>query len=297
MNAPGVTCSFVAVGTSIRIYGLATAAGIAARWNAPSVSAGATQTAAVAGSSALPSSGVWYEWTITGVTPGETVTLMGPTSGAYTVSMVDMDYRTDAGVTVHRMCVSGASAVSIHAAHLDSTDTLGPDVTWIGSSPTAVNNRLANAQSMSTRVTGLAGIIVQTDANDLNDWSLTTGSAWAYTLADHKRHMANFLTYHASLSLPVLCVFGPIRDPSFATGDRPYDQAQLIAAKKEAVAESTNGAYIDLTDEFTGATLAARYAANQSLLNDIVHPNKPGHGYFGGRIAAALRNAAVLRQG
>lgn len=295
MGAPGNTCTFTAIGTRFRVYAYTAPGTVQGRWSAPSVSAGATQTVAADGSTATPlgDGGYWYEWSnATDVVPGETVTLIGPASGMYAVYAVDRDARTDAGLSIHRMAYSAGSATLVHNSHLDATDVAGPDASVLGASAAAVNLRLTQAQSLSVRPSNLCGTILHSDVNDLNTWDAITGggaSSWGYTLADHKRHLSNYLVYHASLGLTCLVAFGPVRDPSLPASTRPYDQAQLIAAYKEVVGASSNGAYIDMTAEYPGATLTARYVANQPLLLDVVHPNKTGHAYWAQRIAQGLR--------
>lgn len=294
MTAAAHTVAVKAIGSALKICGVADAAGRQARWNAPSVSAGATQTAAAAGSTALLNGGgVWYEWTITGVTPGETVTLMGPTAGLYTITQIDPDYRTDAGITLHRQCLTGAPAAEISAAYLDNTDTQGPNAAWLGSTTFIQNTRADQARSLSLRPAAMDLVIAMTDVNDLNTFD-AAGSAWAYSLADHQRHLSNYLAYHAANSIPVLCVFGPMRDPTYLPGARPYDQVQLIAALKAACDASTNGAYIDLTAPFgSGAQAAYDAQVAAGLLEDIVHPGATGHPYWGRVLAGAILDAAA----
>ena len=296
LSAPGHTLSFTAVGTSIRVYSVNSGAGsvIPGRWSAPSVSGGATQTAAAPSGGNTPDGArTFNNFTVGPVVPGETVSLIGPTSGSYRVHYIDLDYQPSAaGVSVHRLCVSGLSLPAINAAALDSTDTQGPQSSsWIGSAAAKVNARLGQAQTVSVQVPQ-DGVILQTDVNDLNDWT-----AYGYTLADLSRHLTNYLTYKASLGIPVLVILGPIRDPSYLPGTRPYDQADIIAAYKTVIDASSNAAYIDLTAEFSGSTLTARYDAQtaSALLYDIVHPGTMGHGYYGLMIADALLAAAANR--
>lgn len=289
------TMAFAAVGTAVRVYAVTSGAPstVQARWSAPSVSGGATQTVAVGPATPTPENDrTWLEFTISPVVPGETVTLIGPTSSSYSVYYVDRDYKTTPGVTIHRLCQPGASLTEIHAAALDSTDTAALRSSWIGSGATAVNRRLGQAQSMSVRVPS-DGFILHTDVNDLNEWA-----NYGYTLNDLKRHLSNYLSYHAGLGLQGLVLCGPVRDPSFSVGTRPYDQADVIAAYKEVCAASTNAGFMDLTAEFTGATLTARYNAQSAagVMQDIVHWNKVGHAYAGTRVPRALLSAAALMQ-
>lgn len=289
------TLSFTAIGQNIKFYGTADATGRQLRWSAPSVAGGATQTATGAGSVAYLNGGAfWYEFIITGASPGETVTLIGPTTGVVTVHMIDPDYKTTPGITLHRACLTGGPLVEIHATALDSSDTAGPNALWLGGTTTTINRRTDQGNSMSMRE-NYAGIILQTDVNDLNNFD-TAGSPWGYTLADHQRHLANYLAYHAANNIPVIVVFGPIRDPAYQPGARPYNQEDLIAAYKATVAAASNAAYIDLTEQFTGSTYTDRYNAQVAAgvmdpNSAIVHPGEVGHAFFGEQIADAILDA------
>lgn len=292
---PGVdgtgTISFKAVGTSVRVYGVCS--GISGfgqmRWRAPSVSGGATQTVSAPSAAPTPENNRnWYDFTISPVVPGETVTLMDPTSGSYGVFYIDLDYRPDIpGVTVHRLCQPGASLSALHAAALDNGDTAGTGA-WLGSGN--ANKRLGQAQSMSVRVPQ-DGVILQTDVNDLNDY-IDRG----FSLADMRRHLRNYLNYQASLNIDVLAVFGPIRDPAFNVGSRPYDQDALIAAYAEEISGISNAAYLDLTKEWPGVTLAERWTAQvaSGVMEPVplVHPGAMGHGYYGAWIGNAIVQAS-----
>lgn len=297
LSSSGHTLAFTAVGAYARVYCAAGGAGstIAARWSAPSVSGGATQTATLPAASPNPGNTpagdrTWYEFTIGPVTPGETVTLMAPTTSSIRVYYIDTNYLpSTAGVTVHRLSRPGARLTGLHAAALDATDTQSPNANWIGTDASANGLiRAGQAASMSVRVPQ-DGVILQTDVNDMNSY-LTYG----YSLADQKRHLTNYLNYHAGLGLPVLCVFGPIRDPALNDAGTPYTQAELIAGFRDVVESSTNAAYIDLTSEWPGSNIQTRYdtQAAGGLLYDTVHPNALGHGYFGSWIGRALLQAA-----
>ncbi len=134
------------------------------------------------------------------------------------------------------------------------------------------------------------------DVNDIKGYNYS-GQAWSWSLADVSRHMTNYLAAMASRSLPVLLVLGPYRDPAASdTAGTPYTQQDIIDAYKACSNASTNCAYIDLTAEFAGSTLAARYAAQQAsgYIQDTVHPNQSGATHFAQKIATALRSAAGI---
>lgn len=299
MTAPAHTYSFKAVGAYVRVYAVLSGtdlagAGVQPRWSAPSVSAGATQviaapTAALGAALTPAGNRTFYEFTVGPVVPGETVTFIGPTASSWSFYYLDLDYRPSAaGVTIHRLCQPGASLASIHNSALDNTDTLGPN-----SGSANATQRLGQAQSMSTRLP-LDGVILQSDVNDLNEFGV-----WGYTLADMKRHLANYLAYHASLGLPALVICGPIRDPAFNVGSRPYNQDNLVAAYAEAVAAAPNAAFLDLTKEWAGSTITERYDAQvaSGVMQDNVHWNRTGHGSAGMQIGEALLQAAYSGRG
>lgn len=292
MTASGYTASFAAAGSTVRVYAYASAAGVTARYT---VNGGATQNASVAPSTATGYAGmVWYEFTITGLTAGDTVQLMGPTSGAYHIYAVDTNYVTTAGVTVQRLGVSGAAGAQAVAAYLDDTDTQpGSSAFWTASGRAA--QRAMQTDSVTTRL-GVAGVLNMFDVNDTKTFGDSgNGTAWGWTIADHRRHMVNYLNAMASRSLPVVLCFGPLRDPSTTSAlSAPYTQVDLINAYKDVADGFATCAYVDLTEEFTGNTLAERYAAQQAtgLIFDSVHPGSRGSAYFGAqRIAQALLSA------
>ena len=296
LSSAAHTLSFACVGSSVKVWAAASGASIAARWNAASVSAGATQTATLPSASDNPGTDPagtrhWYEFVISGLTPGETVTLMAPTSGSYRVYYIDADYQASAaGVTVHRLSRPGTMLAGLHGAAIDATDTGGPNAGWIGADNSAGGLlRLGQAQSMSVRVPQ-SGVILQTDVNDMNAW----GGGYNYTLTDHQRHLASYLAYHATLQLPVLVVLGPLRSPTLNNASIPYTQDELIAALKQTIEAASMAGYIDLTTEWPGATTQARYDAQAAsgLMYDTTHPGSIGHGYYGSWIGRALLSAA-----
>ncbi len=288
MNGSGHTCTFTALGTAVKVYGSASVAGVVARYN---INGGSTTNATAAGSTLLNAFGtvVWYEFTITGLTAGDTVQLMGASSGTWNVGAVDLDYKTTAGVTVHRLTYSGNMGVQTIAACLDDTDTQ-PSANWNGAAGTLPAARRASQTAFCTTRMAADLAIYHFDVNDIKGFNFS-GQAWGWTLADVKRHMTNYIANLAALGVPVLLIFGPIRDPASAnTAGTPYTQQDIIDAYKACAVASTNAAYLDLTDEFTGTSLALRFAAQvaTNLTQDTLHPNKAGHAYFGRRVAAAL---------
>lgn len=295
LTAATDTATFVAQGTSVRVYAYASGAGVVARY---AVNGGSVQTAAAAPNTptGLVSSGntlVWYEFTISGLTAGDSVQLLGPTSGGstnnYRVYGVDVAYTTSAGISVHRQAVMGSMGAQTVAAYLsDLDDNTAASFYW--TAPGSAALRAMQTDSVTTRL-GLSGVFNMFDVNDIKAYNFS-GQAWGWTLATLERHMRNYITAMAARSMPVIFAFGPLRDPASAdTAGTPYTQADIIDLYKRLAEASTNCAYIDLTAEFQGGTLAERYAAQQDtgLIYDSVHPGTSGCGYFGAqRIAAAL---------
>lgn len=292
LNASTDTASFVAEGTAVRIYAYTSTTGVALRY---SINGGATQSAAA--STNIPTghgTRVWYEVTISGLTVGDAVQLIGATAGPVIVYGVDPAYTTGAGVTVHRCAAAGLMGAQTVAAYLDDTDTQpGAGTGWTAASVGAL--RAMQTDSMTTRL-GAAGVLNMFDVNDVKAFGdSANGTAWGWTLETHVRHLQNYIAAMASRSLPVVFTFGPLRDPSTVSAlSAPYTQEQLIDAYKAVIDASATCAYIDLTAEFQGGTLAQRYAAQQAtgLIYDSVHPGGRGSAYYGAqRIAAALLKA------
>lgn len=291
LSASGQSTSFVARGAAVRVYGYASAAGVVGRYQ---INGGTVTDATPAGSTATGVSGtVWYEYVISGLTSGDTVTLLGPTTGTTRVSMVDLNYLTTPGISMHRLSDPGQMGVQVVAAYLDSTDTqpTTPNNNWIAAGQQATM-KPSQMLSITNRIgaSGVAGAFNMFDVNDIKAFNYA-GQAWGWTLADVKRHFQNYVTYMAGLGLPVIVVFGPLRDPAASdTSGTPYTQADIIQAYKEVSDASTNCAYIDLTERWTGANLAARYAQQQAsgLIFDSVHPNAAGAEAFATDIANAI---------
>jgi hypothetical protein len=295
LTAATDTATFVAQGTSVRVYAYATGAGVVARYaiNGGSVqnatAAPNTPTGFVSGENTL----VWYEFTISGLTAGDSVQLLGPTGGGtsnnYRVHAVDPAYTNSAGISVHRLAVAGFMGPQTVAAYLDDTDT-EPGGGGFWTAPSRSTLRTMQTDSVTTRI-GLAGVFNMFDVNDIKAYNFS-GQAWGWTLSTLERHMQNYIAAMAARGLPVVFAFGPLRDPAAAdTAGTPYTQADIIDLYKRLADASTNCAYVDLTAEFSGGSLAERYAAQQAtgLIYDAVHPNGSGAAYYGAqRIAAAL---------
>lgn len=292
LNLATDTITFAAEGSSVKVFAYAAAAGLVLRYK---INGGATQNAAAAPNEPTGhGTRVWYRVVIAGLTAGDTVQLVGATGGVVAVYGVDPAYTEAAGITVHRCANSGAMGAQVVAAYLDETDTQpGASTGWTAPGSAAI--RSMQTDSVTTQL-GAAGVLNMFDVNDMKAYGdATNGTAWGWGLDTHVRHLQNYLAAMAARSLPVVFTFGPLRDPASASSlTAPYTQQQLINAYKRVIEESVGAAYIDLTEEFAGATLAERYAAQQAtgLIYDSVHPNGRGSAYYGAqRIARALLSA------
>lgn len=290
LAAPGYTATFTAVGTAVRVWGYASAVGVVPRY---SVNGGATQNAPAVTNLPTPiGTTYWFTYDITGLTPGDTVALIGPSSGTAAPYAVDPDLKTTPGITIDRVSVPGYANMQIMSSFLGEADTKPPGG-WISS---GANYRLTQAQSVSSRLGAEGGNIVMTDVNDLKMWADSiAGTSWGVTLEQQKQHLRNHIAYMNSLGMDTLVVCGAIRNPvSVAADNVPYTQFDLIEAYKQVVDEFEYAAVLDLTKDFEGSDITARYAAQQAsgLIVDSVHPNENGCDYFGGaRIGRSIVNA------
>ncbi len=281
-STPAYTFSFTeTTGSTVKLYGDASGAGVVAR---VSINGGADVD--VTGVASATSTGynttVWYEFTVTGLTPGtNTLTFKTPVAASsfYAVWGIDLDHKSDTtpGITLHRLTNSGKALGTLISCSLDDTDTQ-PAGTWIGSGN--ATRRLEQTSSISSRM-NLSGAFCWFDCNDIKTFANST-MPYGWTLADHKRHIRNFARDMANRNIPVLFLTGPLRDPSTIAGDSiPYTQQDIIDAYQEVSDISTNCAILDFTKQAGEGTLAQRFltqnAANQTV--DGLHWNTAGHAY------------------
>lgn len=284
-TTPTYTVSFTEVtGTTVKVYADANVAGVVAR---VSVNGGAD--ANVTGvASATPtgySTTVWYEFTVTGLTPGtNTITFKPPTTTGdfYAIAHIDINELTTPGVTVHRLSNSGHAMGTTIGESLDATDVY-PAGTWIGANGSAnAQRRTAQTSSMTTRL-NLSGVLCCFDVNDMKTWAGAT-MPFGWTLDDHRRHIANYVAAMSSRNIPILFICGPLRDPSsYAADGVPYTQDDLIAVYRDASDASTNAAFLDLTTQLGTGTPQQRYDVSAALTSyvDGLHWNKSKHAYYG----------------
>jgi hypothetical protein len=286
-----MTISFVVRGSAIRVLSYASATAIVARYQ---INGGTVTNAPASGVEATGySPRIWYEFLITGLVSGDTVTLVGASTGTYTVYEIDFDYKTTPGITMHRNAYTGLLLGQVMAASLDGTDT-NPAGIWTADANEAVI-RAMQGQSMVTRHTP-ALVICTTDCNDLKGYNIS-GSAYSWSLADHKRHLTNFITFLAGYGLQCLYVCGPtLRDPS-TVATTPYTQDDIIDQYKQVSDEQPNMALLDLTQTFSpGSSVATRYSAQQAsgYIQDAIHPNGAGANYFAGLVSTPMTALMAL---
>lgn len=273
------TATVSGTGRYLRVWGYALAAGTKARYT---VDGGSLTTDPGAGASGVTPSGsqYWYTWDIDcGTDAAHTVVLQGAASGSWYMWGACFMSQTTSGALVHRLGKSGAVLPDIVASSLDATDTAGP--AW----RTTLNDvsKTQQLEAVTTRLV-LDLAICMVDANDVSGgWS-----SYGYTLADIRRHAANFANRVTALGIDVLFVTGPQRDPSSYAAGCPHTQDEAIAQYK-AVADSMDRcAHLDLTLAYP--TYAGANA--DGLMIDTVHPTSRGHGWIGARVAQALLAAA-----
>lgn len=285
LSASTQTQAFTARGTAVRCY-CTGVPGTVARYQ---VNGGTINNAPAAPTDPTGySTANWYTFDITGLTAGDTVTLLGAASGSYRVYNVDFDLQTGPGITMHRQSYPGLMLAQVCAGALDGTDT-NPNSLWVTDAAEAAL-RLTQTRSITTKLSPSL-VIVTTDINDLKAYTFT-GQAWGWVVADIKRHMTNFVQMMASESLPVLIVTGTMRDPATTVSDgTPYTQDDVIAAYRQVSDENSNCAFLDWTQLFSpGSDLATRYAAQQAsgYIQDTLHPNATGAVFFGNYTAQQL---------
>lgn len=252
----------------------------------------------------------YYEFSITLANAGDTtVTIAQPTTGGTIIPyLVDMDYRTDAGVTVHRLAYTGTGITECCAWALDATD-VQPAGNWTTVSTPLRQSQVRDTQtvSMLQRISATnGGANVPLDAAicsfDVND--IVKSTTFGYTLADHKRHIQNYVNKMTELGIPVLFVCGNMRDPSTisAIGMTQLDIIQMYKDVSDASSDICGAAFLDLTTEIYGTDPTQKYNAQwrdplfqiASEAPSYLHPTAFGHARLGGTIASSIINAATL---
>ena len=279
LAAAADTVTVAGTGRYLRVFGYALAAGTKGRYT---VDGGSLTTDPGAGAAGVTPSGsqYWYTWDIDcGTDAAHTVVLQGAASGSWYMWGACFMSQTTSGVLVHRLGKSGAVLPDIVASSLDATDTAGP--AW----RTTLNDvgKTQQLEAVTTRL-GLDLAICMVDANDVSGgWS-----SYGYTLADIRRHAANFANRVTALGIDVLFVTGPQRDPAAYAAGCPFTQDEAIAQYKSVADSMDRCAHLDLTLAYP--TYAGANA--DGLMIDTVHPTSRGHGWMGARVAQALLAAA-----
>lgn len=299
-----VTSGFV--GQVVKIYGYTTGGvgGIIPRYSLSGANTQAT-TGLPASTTANPVPNLsyyWYETSLTMVNAGTTtVTLLAPTAAgaSFVFYMVDPDVKTSPGLTIHRLAQAGETLATLVGASWDNTDVAPTGGFWNVATGGANSPYFRSAQTDSmTLRPGIVGVIASGDINDVLTYGSASGSyGYGWTLADHSRHLTNYVTALAARGLQVLFVLGNLRSPDTpAMVGNPYTQTQVIDVYKAVAAASTNAAVLDLTTQFRGvdeATTFANQAADTTrwLASEgprYVHPSAVGHAFYGAYVASQI---------
>lgn len=301
-------------GQVVRIYAVATTAvAVNAVYSLTGAnSATDTQTASsVPAGNMLPNNTQhWFEYTIPLASAGDTAVILKNAAPASTgvignnllqIWGVDMDYRTDPGITVHRLCKPGRSLVQTCAWPLDDTDVwpVGPNpaTDWIGSDTATQNRRAANLQSMVTRP-ALDMAICWFDINDV-----FYGPTGGFSEADHRRHIQNYVNGVTGLGVPVLFIAGIFRNPASVTPTQgQFTQEQMIGFYRDASDASPSvagAAFLDLSQNLLSTTLVTKYIEEWADTTfrvpgegeNPLHPNKLFSAFIGQAIGASLMQA------
>jgi lysophospholipase L1-like esterase len=246
----------------------------------------------------------WYEFDITLANTGTTtILLQGPSGaagvGGWLFAGVDPRYTTSLpGLTIHRLSQSSQTLATLVAASLDNTDTKPTGSAWLGAGNVAF--REDQTSSLSTRY-GLSGVFAGADVNDIISFGSGSGAYnYGWTLADHERHLTNYVNAMAARSMPVIFVVGHLRHTATpAMTGNPYTQSQLIAIYRKVAQYSSNAAIIDLSAQWGEGTEQERYDAMVADTSKwvvfesprYVHPSSAGHAFFGQYVANAIMNA------
>lgn len=272
----GNTASITVVGSSVDMYMLAAATGIAVSYT---VDGGGSVTAPVSVTNST-GDGVWhyYPVKITGLSAGtHTIVITGPSTSK--VVVVGIEGRSSStGVVVHRAGNPGYVLADMLAVSMDATDTAG-NSTW---RPASAVNKARQLGSLTTLLSPSLTMLMF-DVNDLiRGWQV-----YGYSLADCKRHLKNTLTALATQGQAVLVVIGPwLATSSYATGV-PFNQDDLAKVYREAVLESSNASLIDIR-----TPLYSRQGFSNNMMDAYAHPTAVGANALGQKIADAMIESA-----
>jgi hypothetical protein len=266
LAAAANTCTVTGTGRYLRVWGFATTAGVAARYN---TDGGGLNTAGTTSSGASPNGQFWYVFDIDCATDAaHSVVLQGAASGSWYMYGFAFYSQTSTGVVVHRMGWSGKVLPDLIASSLDATDTAGP--AW--RTTLTANAKEQQLQSITTQM-GLHLAVIMVDVNDLTGgWT-----SYGYTLADVKRHAQNIATALAAKNIDVVFAVGLWRDPSSYGANVPFDQQQVIDAYREVASVTDRVALMDFTKAYP---TYAEFNAD-GYMQDTVHPTSLGHAWMG----------------
>ncbi len=289
-------------GQVVRFYGACSAAGVLPRYSMSGANTVATTNLPATTTTTQLGTGSFYayDFSLTLTNAGSTtITILAPTSGS-TVFIYGCDPQYDAstpGLTIHRLSQSGSTLSTLIGESLDNTDTQ-PAGTWIGSGNAGL--RTGSTDTMVTRY-GLSGVFAGADINDIISFGSGVGAYnYGWTLADHERHLTNYVNAMAARSMPVIFVVGHLRHTATpAMTGNPYTQSEVIATYRKVARASSNAAFIDLSAQWGTGTEQARYDAMvadtsrwvASEAPRYVHPGTTGHAFFGAYVANAVMAA------
>jgi hypothetical protein len=285
-----ITVTGAAAGQVVRIYGYHNTNGMVPRYSISGANTVATSNLPAADTSApLQTSGRWwYQTDITLTNAGDsTITILCSSTSGHNLILwgTDPAYRTDAGITIHRLAQSGAGLPGCIALALDNTDTQ-PAGGWIGSGAPALI-RIDQTDSMTTRL-GLQGVFCSFDVNDV------TQSAAYTTIGDQIRHYTNYAQAMLARSVPVIFLAGiSLRNPSSVSS--AYTQAECIEAARTVARSVAGCTVLDCTRNWGSGSLQDKYDAQVNPTSNWIagespnylHPNGAGHTLFG-NLAASL---------
>jgi hypothetical protein len=236
--------------------------------------------------------GHWYEFSVTLSNAGDsTISVLNPASGGTIVIYgADYDYLTSPGITLHRLARSGAGITDNCAWALDATDTQ-PAGNWTttGTALQQQQRRDAQFESMTSRIgntgtpgVGIVGALCSFDVNDI-----VKSTAYGYSLADHYRHITNYVNKMNGAGIPVLFVCGHLRDPSTITTTQT--QQDIIALYKRVSDESNSvcgASFLNLSINVGTPQQDYNYQwrdSQMAISGEVppLHPNDNGHAKYG----------------
>jgi hypothetical protein len=225
-----------------------------------------------------------------------TITLQNPAAGGTVVIFGgDTDFRSDAGITIDRLCRAGTGLTDCCAWALDDTD-VKPAGNWTTTGTVLQRQQRRDDQfnSMTSQI-GVSGVFCWFDIN-----MIMKSLEYGYTLNDHKRHINNYIAKVNGAGLPIMFIDGLMRDPASVIGldHTQVDIMNLFNEASDASNDVVGASVIDLSTTIYGATAAQKNAEQwrDSLYvteneNPPVHPNMTGHAVHGNTLGHSFISA------